>query len=90
MRIEHISLETKKEISINCNCNCGFMFLTISNPVVENISIHNNSIKTSKKDTSNHSFGLYSLKKIIQKYNGELLLSCNNNLFNIKIELELF
>lgn len=87
---EKISLETKKEISINCNCNCGFMFLTISNPVVENISIHNNSIKTSKKDTSNHGFGLYSLKKIIQKYNGEFSLSCNNNLFHAKIELTLF
>ena len=66
------------------------MFLTISNPVVENIKIHNNSIKTSKQDKRDHGFGLYSLKKIIQKYDGKLSLTCNNNLFHTKIELTLF
>ncbi len=57
------------------------MFLTISNPVAENIKIHNNTIQTTKQDKANHGFGIYSLQKIVDKYNGTLTLSYENELF---------
>lgn len=77
----------EKVISIVCKCNSGFMFLTITNPVAENIKIHNNTIQTTKQDKSNHGFGLYSLQKIVDKYDGTITLSCENELFKCEVAL---
>lgn len=63
------------------------MFLTIINPVTENIEVHNNLIQTTKQDKSNHGFEIYSIQKIVDKYNGELTLSCENYLFKTEITL---
>lgn len=63
------------------------MFLTISNPVTENIKIHNNTIQTTKQDKSNHGFGLYSLQKIVDKYDGTLTFSCVDNVFECEVTL---
>lgn len=84
---EKLQTDIKKEISVVCKCNSGFMFLTISNPVAESIKIHNNTIQTTKQDKSNHGFGLYSLQKVINKYEGLLEISCEKNLFTVNISL---
>lgn len=84
---EKLQIDIKKEISVVCKCNSGFMFLTVSNPVTENIKIHNNTIQTTKQDKSNHGFGLYSLQKIVDKYDGTLTLSCENEVFKTEITL---
>ena len=49
---EKLQADIKKEVSVVCKYNSGFMFLTISNPVTENIKIHNNTIQTTKQDKS--------------------------------------
>lgn len=86
---EKLPLRLEKTVNINCNCKGGFIFLTISNPVVKNIEIRNNFISTSKQDKTNHGFGLYSLKKTIKKYDGDLKLSCKQNIFTLSIEMDL-
>lgn len=86
---EKLQTDIKKEISVVCKCNSGFMFLTISNPVTENIKIHNNTIQTTKQDKSNHGFGLYSLQKIVDKYDGTLALSCVDQIFKCDVTLNL-
>lgn len=63
------------------------MFLTITNPVCKNTSIHNNSIFTSKEDKESHGFGLLSINRITEKYDGSLGLFCVNNEFTISIDL---
>lgn len=84
---EKIKSSVNKAIQINCECNGGFMFLTITNPVCKDISIHNNSILTSKKDKNSHGFGLLSINQVIKKYEGSLSLSCVNKEFTISIDL---
>lgn len=84
---EKIKSSKNKAIQINCECNGGFMFLTITNPVCKDISIHNNSILTSKKDKNSHGFGLLSINQVIKKYEGSLSLSCVNKEFTISIDL---
>lgn len=86
---EKISIEIKKEIQINCNCSSGFMFLTITNPVLQKIKIHNNIIATDKTDKSLHGFGLYSLNQVVKKYSGKCNLDCSDDIFCVKIELNL-
>ena len=84
---EKLQADIKKEVSVVCKYNSGFMFLTISNPVTENIKIHNNTIQTTKQDKSNHGFGLYSLQKIVDKYDGTLTFSCVDNVFECEVTL---
>ncbi|MEE1003578.1 MAG: ATP-binding protein [Acutalibacteraceae bacterium] len=84
---EKLQADIKKEVSVVCKYNSGFMFLTISNPVTENIKIHNNTIQTTKQDKSNHGFGLYSLQKIVDKYDGTLTFSCDDNVFECEVTL---
>ena len=81
--------DDEKCISILAFVNNGFLFLTIQNPVVTRVPIHNNRISSSKKDKSLHGFGLLSIKQAIQKYNGDLELSCTEAQFETKISLYL-
>ena len=63
------------------------MFLTVTNPVAKNIEIHNNTIQTTKHDKINHGFGIHSIQKVVDKYEGELALSCEDCLFKTEITL---
>lgn len=82
-----IKSSESKAIRINCECNGGFMFLTITNPVYKDISIHNNTILTSKEDKKSHGFGLLSIYQVTKKLEGKLSLSCINKEFTISIDL---
>lgn len=63
---------------------CSF---TISNPVEKKIEIKNNTIKTSKKDSQNHGFGIENIKRVAEKYHGFVRLDCTDSEFTIKIGL---
>lgn len=76
-----------KTIKVECKCSSGFMFLNMSNPVDKPVAIKSNKIKTTKVDKSLHGFGLYSLDKVVKKHNGEMKLSCDNNIFVLDISL---
>ncbi len=83
------SAEEEKTIRIVSKSMGGYLWLTVQNPVVENVKIKNNTIATTKEDKHHHGFGLHSLQLLAQKHDGELQLTCENNLFEIAIELNL-
>lgn len=84
---EKISESDNKIISVSVNCTNGFIFITITNPVLEKVIVHNNHIETTKKDRTSHGFGLYSLEKIAKKYDGEMTISSEDYTFTISLEL---
>lgn len=86
---EQITIKKEKIITLYFTCSVGLAFITITNPVNSNIQIHKNSIMTTKQDKTNHGFGIYSIKKTVKKYNGNLDLLCDNNIFSLNINLEL-
>lgn len=63
------------------------VIIKISNPVDKFVEIKNNRIKTSKKDKSNHGFGIENIKAVAKEYNGFVNLTCDNDLFIIEIGL---
>lgn len=83
------SAEEEKTIRIVSKSVGGYLWLTVQNPVVENMKIKNNTIATTKEDKHHHGFGLYSLQKLAKEHQGELKLSCENNLFTIAVELNI-
>jgi sensor histidine kinase regulating citrate/malate metabolism len=86
---EKLPKEAEKEIKITSRCNSGFIFIQIENPTAEAVVIQNNMIDTTKADRSSHGYGLYSLKQTVKKYDGEIALSCDNNVFKVNLDLSI-
>ena len=61
----------------------GRLILKIENPFNGQILMNNNKIITTKKDRSNHSIGIESVKFILKKYNGFMDIKHDNNIFSV-------
>ena len=77
----------QKTISVISNCSSGFWFLTIHNPIVKSVAIHNNHVATTKSNKTLHGFGLYSLHSVVKRYDGEVRLSSTDDCFTVEIDL---
>jgi len=60
-----------KKIELNIRKNKNFWIITETNPIENNILIVDNTIATSKKDQSNHGFGILNIREAVSKYDGE-------------------
>ena len=61
------------EISTGKREHSPFVLLTVVNSCrINPFSNHNESLKTTKTDKQNHGFGLKSIRKIVEKYGGEM------------------
>ena len=84
---QKLPADVEKNISVTSKCSSGFWFLTIRNPIIKNVTIHNNHVATSKSNKTLHGFGLYSLQSVVKKYNGEVRLSSTDDCFTVDIDL---
>lgn len=75
----------KPKITVKGTENSNGFVLEVSNPVVKEVEIKNNKVKTSKADKENHGFGIELVKKTVKSYNGYVQLSCENNVFKIEV-----
>ena len=55
--------------------------IEVSNPTKHNINT--NHLKTTKKDSTMHGYGLNGINSITNKYNGKLTLTCEDNVFTL-------
>lgn len=78
-----------KNIEIFLQQRQDYIFITFINPVMDTVEIKNNSITTTKDNKKEHGIGLYSVKKILKKYDGHLDLSCMDNLFTTKFDFQI-
>lgn len=85
---EKITDSSPKIISVKCDYFKCIQLICITNPVSENVVIHNNNIETSKLDKTNHGIGLYNIRNTVAKYNGEFDITCDNNVFTLDIALK--
>lgn len=86
---QKIKNEFDKTISISANKKQDYMFITITNPVNENIKIKNNIIPSTKREKEMHGIGLYSVKQVLNKYHGHLKLNCKDSLFITEIDFQI-
>lgn len=77
--------DKKKEVSVFIEYINNGIYISISNPVSENVDTDN--LTTTKKDKKNHGLGLISVKNIVNKYNGDIVFSCENLVFEVSIAL---
>ncbi len=62
------------------------VFITITNPVKENIDV-SQKLRTTKKDRKNHGLGTGNIKKTVKKYHGSASFDCKDNIFTAKVGL---
>ena len=60
------------------------LFASISNPISHPVKIHNNTV-ISTKNTSGHGIGINSMRKIVNNYNGQLILKCDETKFIVEM-----
>ncbi len=76
----------EKHINVVSDKNNNNFFLKITNSS-KPVQIINNHIYTTKDDSSAHGFGLLNMKQIAEKYNGDIKLLYENNIFTVQFIL---
>ncbi len=81
---ERIDCDIYKEISISVIVKNNNIVINIKNPTSENIDI-NNLITSKKHIKGHHGIGIISMRKIADKYSGEVVFKCEDKLFTTTI-----
>ena len=80
----------KRIITINCETKGDIVYLNIRNYYNNQLKFSNNNIVTSKNNDNNeHGFGIKSMKCIAHKYNGDIYINHNNNIFSLTLYFKL-
>ena len=83
--VDKITSKENRIIKLNLLSTEDRLSLSVTNPVSENIDT--NKLTTSKTDRENHGYGIKSIQTIAQKYNGIVSFTCENNIFNISVNI---
>lgn len=78
---EELADSNRKIINLTILTSGEMISIEISNPTIKDIDTTN--IETSKTDKAQHGYGLKGIETITNKYNGNLSLSCENNIFTL-------
>lgn len=82
-----ISINSPKiEFSIKNNGN--YLCILVRNKIEKSVLDENNELRTTKKDSSMHGFGLYSVEKIVEKYDGIKSIYERNGYFTVDVWLK--
>lgn len=76
-----------RTVSLKIREESDFLLLSVQNPVTEPPKKLGNSFLSDKKDRENHGIGLRSIRSTAEKYSGEVLAQCENNVFTLLVKL---
>ena len=75
----------RKFINLTLMSTEGRISISVTNPVADNVDTK--KLTTSKKDKERHGYGIKSIQTIAQKYDGIVLFTCEDKLFNVNINM---
>lgn len=76
-------------IELTVRYSKGILYIKVSNPYKYIIMKENEGMVTTKKDRVNHGFGLKSISDVVEKYNGNLKIETDKNIFTIVVAIYL-
>ncbi|MCR4567501.1 MAG: GHKL domain-containing protein [Pseudobutyrivibrio sp.] len=82
-------VEGERKIEIQSILKKNIWILSVKNSCVKDIVIKENKIKTTKENKEAHGFGISNVERVTKKYDGNLLLSCENQVFTARATLML-
>lgn len=77
----------EKWISLSIKTFQNQLLISMTNPIVELIDTEKIGMVTSKKDKENHGFGVANMRRVVEKYDGELEFVCDKNTCQVKISM---
>lgn len=84
---EQLSADKHKLISVKAVLQAGFLIVKVENPKINAVHNVNGLIKTSKKDKVNHGYGLQLIRKIAEKYDGQVKVDYDESIFTVCVSL---
>ena len=82
-------IDGDKEIKIDSRMRKGLWFLTITNPVLKNVTVRDNRIQSTKQDKRFHGFGIRNMQTVLDTYEGDMKMSSNEKYFTLEMNLSL-
>ena len=88
--VEQIEDESRRLIHVAVSVQNDMMLIAIENCCDRPVTIDNDSIQTTKADKNMHGYGLKSIRRTVEKYNGYIKLNQRDGWFalNVVIPLE--
>lgn len=83
--VEKFTEREKRQIDVMIYRQQNFLVIHILNPMKEKLIYEEELPKTTKKDKLHHGFGLWSIRYIVKKYNGNLNVKEEDGCFSLKI-----
>lgn len=77
--------QEKRQIDVMIYRQQQFLVINIVNPTAEKLVYEEELPRTTKKDRLHHGFGLWSIRYIVKKYDGNLNVSEEDGCFSLKI-----
>ena len=87
--VEKIKDENKRVISLTSSFQNNYLTIRVDNYFINEVKINNDSIETSKSDKAYHGFGTKSIKYIVEKYNGNLIIKTEGDIFILVMSFKL-
>ncbi|MBO4456920.1 MAG: sensor histidine kinase [Butyrivibrio sp.] len=82
-------VDGERKIEIQSILRKNIWILSVKNPCVKNVMIRENKIETTKENKEVHGFGISNIERVTRKYDGELQLSCENQVFTARATIML-
>ena len=80
---------TSTVIKVKASFIHSMQLIEIRNPIFDSIWIENKNVATSKTDKRHHGFGLYSIKRITEEYDGMFDIHIDKGNFVLEMGLNL-
>ena len=78
-----------RNVSITANVQQGHFILILTNPVDSDMIVNEIFPKTTKSDTMKHGFGLSNIKRIVDKYEGDVSTEIKNGIFILYVAIKI-
>lgn len=78
----------KRYIHLKITSGDGELFISAENPVLTAPKKRGKLYVSDKGDSEAHGLGLKSIKRTVDKYSGEMMLKCDNNVFNFLVDIK--
>lgn len=78
-------IEGKKTINLFSVFKNNMWVLQVQNPTITDVKIESNYVGTTKEDKKVHGFGLKSIERVAKKYNGNMEIKCEEQIFTSQL-----
>lgn len=76
------------EVELIIGTRKAFTYIIVKNSIAESVLVRNPDLETDRADRSAHGFGIMSMRRIAEKYNGSVEFREENDTFIVEIWLE--